>query len=142
MPARMGSAAQSRHPEGVWLPPMRPGSGLALLLAVMVGAVGAPGAVAADNGLVLSRADVPGYRPAGAGAGVARAALGGRAPSALRRVPAQGAAYRAGKRRLSVGVFRLGTPNRARRTLGGLARGGRRLRVGDGGALRVRRTRR
>jgi von Willebrand factor type D domain len=126
------------------------GRGSALLLAVAASALAAFGAgampgsaLAADHSLTLVRADVPGFRSAGGGAGVGRAALGGRVPSALRRISPRGAAFRAGSRRLLVGVFVTGSRARASRALGQAGRGFRRLRgVGDAARRRTRSGRR
>ena len=105
------------------------------------GALASP-AAATDTSLVPTRTDVPGFVAAGGGAGVGRVALGGQVPSALRRAPAQGAAFRDGGRRLAFGVFRLTSPARAAAALRAAGRGGRNVRIGAGARLRVRAGRR
>lgn len=96
-------------------------------------------ALAADSGLVLTRADVPGWKAAGAGAGKAREALGRRVPAALRRARTRGAAFRSGPRRLGAGAFVLSSPKAAASAYRSAARGGRRVRaIGDAAAIRSR----
>ena len=105
-------------------------------------ACGVPPALGADDALVPSRADVPAYRNAGGGAGVARAAVGGRIPTLLRHAQAHGIAFRAGGRRLTFGVFVFADARGARRALGRLRSGRRRVGTALGGLERVRSARR
>jgi hypothetical protein len=100
------------------------------LITLVACALTAPIARASDDRLVPSRSDLPGYRAAGAGTGVARTALGGRTPSVLLRAPAQGVAFRAGSRELTIGVFSFSSSARASQALRRLASG--RRRVGSG----------
>jgi von Willebrand factor type D domain len=114
-----------------------------VIAAVALGAAAAPAAQAADSGLVPPRAEVPGFTAAGSGAGVARSALGGTVPGALRRARAQGAAYRSGSRRLAFGAFSLSSSRAAAAALSAAGRGGRSVRIGPAPArLRVRTGRR
>ena len=97
-----------------------------------------------NDTLLPGRSDVPGYRSAGGGSRVARAALSAPVPRALRRARTQGAAFRARGRGLSIGVFSFSTSARAAAGLRALAHGRRRVAVARGvrGLLRVRSTRR
>jgi hypothetical protein len=108
-------------------------------------AVALPGAAlaAGDYSLTLTRADVPGFKAAGGGANVSRAALGRKLPEALKRSSARGAAFRAGSRRLIIGVFTPGSRSEAKRALRQARRGFQRLeRVGDAALARTKTGRR
>ena len=96
------------------------------LIAVTLAAAAAPPAAAAGD-LVLSAGDVAALEPAGTGAGVARKALPGSLPRALRGARTQGAAFTGAGRRLRTGAFVAGSEARARRALRGLAKGMSRL---------------
>jgi hypothetical protein len=121
---------------------------LILLLAAIALAMRAePARAAGDRELVLTRGEVPGLRPAGGGARVAREALGrDRAlPPPLRRARAQGAAFRGAGRALRAGAFVLRSPRAARTALRRSARGLRPLRaaaIGDEARAGTRLTRR
>jgi von Willebrand factor type D domain len=63
-------------------------------------------AARADSSLTLTRDDVPGLTPAGAGSKVARSALGGKLPRALKGAKGRGAAFSgSGGRSLRVAVY-------------------------------------
>ena len=96
------------------------------LIAVTLAAAAAPPAAAAGD-LVLSAGDVAALEPAGKGAGVARKALPGSLPRALRGARTQGSAFTGAGRRLRTGAFVAGSEARARRALRGLAKGMSRL---------------
>lgn len=110
--------------------------GTCAALALLASLVPVQASSAADDTLVLSGADVPGFKPAGGGTGVARRALGIPQPTAVRRAKAQGRGFRNGRTRLSVGVFSFGSQRAARRAARSLGRGGQSVRVGDSGRLR------
>jgi hypothetical protein len=91
---------------------------VAVTISLVLLGVPAGAAAATPVGLTLSSADVPGLRAAGTGTKVARAALGrATTPRALARVVPRGAAFASGGRRLSIGVFALGTSAAAGRAL-------------------------
>ncbi len=97
-----------------------------------------------DDGLLPPTGDLPGYHSARGGSNVARSALGDPVPRPLRRIRPQGAAFAAGSRALSLGVFIFSSPARAAAGLGALSHGRRRVALARGlsGLLRVRSTRR
>jgi hypothetical protein len=103
-------------------------------LVALIGCVsGVPAAFASDDGLLPSRAQVPGFHAAGHGASVARTAVGGRPLAALRHAPAQGAAFRSGSQELTFGVFTFAGNASARHALGHLRAGRRHVDVGVAG---------
>lgn len=99
---------------------------------------------AAPAAATLSAADAPGYRAAGSGAKLARAALGPRLPKALRGAAAAGTRLAGpGGATLVSGVFTTATEARAKQALAQARGGGRRAAgVGDGAWLRLASTRR
>lgn len=108
-------------------------TGVTWLVALMGCVFGVPSAFAADDGVLPSRAQVPGFQAAGHGASVAHTAVGGRLPAGLRHAPAHGAAFRSGPQRLTFGVFTFGGTGGARRALGHLRAGRRPVDVGVAG---------
>lgn len=125
------------------LPPPNARQCRASVLALVRGAFRCVRVSGLDDRLLPGRADVPGYRSAGGGSRVARAALSDPVSRALRRGRAQGAAFRARGRGLSIGVFSFSSSARAASGLRALAHGRRRVALGRGvrGLLRVRSTR-
>ena len=108
---------------------------IALIAAVALAAVAAPPAAAASD-LALTADDVGALEPAGTGARVARKALPGALPRALKGAKAQGAAFAGAGRRLRSGAFVARSTQRARGALRRLAKG--MARVGDLGYVRTR----
>ena len=79
---------------------------MAVAIAVLVATPGT--ALGADLSLTLTEEEVPGFKAAGSGAKLGLAAFGGALPTGLNGSP-RGAAFRAGARRLLVGVVPTGS---------------------------------
>lgn len=120
---------------------------IAAALAVMLAALAASlllTPAAASAAATLTAADAPGYRAAGSGAKLARAALGPRLPKALRGAVTAGTRLTGrGGRTLVSGVFTTATEARAKQALAQARGRGRRVAaIGDGAWLRLASTRR
>jgi uncharacterized delta-60 repeat protein len=128
---------------GIVPPPNAPQCHGGLVLALVRGQWRCARVSGIDDGLLPGVADLPGYRSAGGGSSVARAALGDSVTRVMRGTPGQGAAFRAGSRGLSVGVFVFSSSGRAAAGLHALSHGRRRVALARGlsGLLRVRSTR-
>ena len=105
---------------GVSVRARRGWTGMAVAIAVLAATPGA--ALGADLSLTLTEDEVPGFKAAGSAAKLGRAAFGGTLPAGLKDSP-RGDAFRAGTRRLLVGVVPTGSRSRAKRALRQVGRG-------------------
>jgi hypothetical protein len=113
---------------------------LGLVVGVLLALCASTAVAAGDDGVVPGRSDLPGYRAAGTGAALARAAVDGALTSSLRHAPAVGAGFRSGGRTITFGVITASSTGQAAAALKALRHGRRSVALGTGigGLLRDR----